>query len=294
MARQYGHEKLDLFAALRLLAVAGGGGYGELVNLLGEAFACSERTAKDALRILKHGDYVELRRDPVDRRRRRYTLSERGQSLLADPNGEPVLRFARKLFTSCPSPDSSRRQRALSEPGAPERALEQAERLLLTPPHPEAFNPISNPRLPCPAAAARGKQPGNGRKPERSQQLPGQPQFDAAAQPLDAPGPAVPDLPTLREAAELLHRAGFAAIVSDLVIVEAQDTLAVIRVLNELEAQSFPAERAAMQLELQAFIEAVKTHVPQEQWSHIEAEYTRILAKRRPNTRRPKWLAENR
>jgi hypothetical protein len=63
MARQYGREKVDLWLALSLIAGAEGQRYGLLVRDLRAGFACSERTAKDAVAILRRGCYLELDRD---------------------------------------------------------------------------------------------------------------------------------------------------------------------------------------------------------------------------------------
>jgi DNA-binding MarR family transcriptional regulator len=132
MARQYGREKVDLWLALGLVAGEEGQRYGVLVRGLCVGFGCSERTAKDAVAILRRGGYLELDRDLADRRRRRYRLNERGRELLVHPNGWLVLRFARRLFTSCPSRRVARWRRALLAAGGPDRQLERVERSLLT------------------------------------------------------------------------------------------------------------------------------------------------------------------
>jgi DNA-binding MarR family transcriptional regulator len=132
MARQYGREKIDLWWALSLIAGEEGQRYGVLVRELRAGFGCSERAAKDALAILRRGCYVELDPDETDRRRRCYRLNDRGRELLACPTGWLVLRFARKLFTSCPSPRVARLRGALAAAGGLDRHLERAERSLLT------------------------------------------------------------------------------------------------------------------------------------------------------------------
>ena len=131
MARQYGHEKLKLDCALELIAGGDGNGYDEIVTLIAERFACSRRAAKDALSILKSAGYVEPKQNRADRRRRSYRVTGRGRRVLGHASGELLLRFARKLLTTCPSRRGLARQRALAESGGLEETLEDAERLLL-------------------------------------------------------------------------------------------------------------------------------------------------------------------
>lgn len=131
VARQYGREKVDLWLALSLLAGVEGQRYGLLVRDLRAGFGCSERAAKDAVAILRRGGYLELSRDAGDRRGRCYCVNDRGRELLRHPNGWLVLRFARKLFTACPSPRVIRWRGALSAAGGLDRHLERAERSLL-------------------------------------------------------------------------------------------------------------------------------------------------------------------
>jgi DNA-binding MarR family transcriptional regulator len=132
MARQYGREKVDLWLALSLIAGVEGQRYGLLVRDLRAGFGCSERAAKDAVAILRRGCYLELSSDEADRRGRCYRVNDRGRELLLHPNGWLVLRFARKLFTACPSPGVARWRRALSAAGGLDRHLERVERSLLT------------------------------------------------------------------------------------------------------------------------------------------------------------------
>lgn len=131
MARQYGREKVDLWLALSLIAGEEGQPYGVLVRDLCAGFGCSERAAKDAVAILRRGCYLEPERDESDQRRRCYRLNDRGRELLAHPNGWLILRFARKLFTSCPSPRVARWRGNLSAGGGLDRHLERVERSLL-------------------------------------------------------------------------------------------------------------------------------------------------------------------
>jgi DNA-binding MarR family transcriptional regulator len=153
MARQYGDEKIDLLEALRLLARAELLRYGEFVACLVTATGCSERAGKDAIRILRRGGYVERSTLVGDRRARCYRVSEHGRALLAHPHGWIVLRFARKLFTSCPSRAGARFQRP-NEKGDLEAELARVERLLLVPLERRGGNDERAPAGACALAAS--------------------------------------------------------------------------------------------------------------------------------------------
>jgi hypothetical protein len=146
VARQYGVQKVDLGEALRLLSELEPLGYGPLVGELCHRFACAERTAKDAISILRRGRWIEPaqpaeasgRVDPGDAQpqlagRPRYRVSERGHFLLQHLNGPRLLRIARKLFTTCPSLKVRRFQRATAAGEGLEQALRRFENSLLTP-----------------------------------------------------------------------------------------------------------------------------------------------------------------
>lgn len=130
MARQYGREKIDLWLTLGLIG-EDRRPWGVLVQELRVGFGCSERAAKDALAILRRGRYLELDRDESDRRRCFCRLSDRGREVLAHPDGWLVLRLARKLFTSCPSPKGAQWRAALSVAGGLDEHLVRAERCFL-------------------------------------------------------------------------------------------------------------------------------------------------------------------
>jgi DNA-binding MarR family transcriptional regulator len=145
MARHYGREKIELRSLLEMIAgsVAGAG---ELVAQIMERFRCSERAAKDALAILKRAKLVEARPGRPDRRTRVYVLTRRGRAVLAHRYGPLLVRFARKLFTSCPSRRGRTRQAALIERGDLEAVFGQAEFLLLySAEESERNHPILNP-----------------------------------------------------------------------------------------------------------------------------------------------------
>jgi len=162
VARQYGVQKVDLAEALALLAELEPLRSTRLVLELRHRFDCSERAAKDAISILRRGDWIEhghrppagagghgsqQEAQPRPADGKRYGVNERGHSLLAHPNGPRLLRIARKLFTTCPSPryagssrrpppgkDSSRRSAASSTTySAPFTARHLAPRSVFVP-----------------------------------------------------------------------------------------------------------------------------------------------------------------
>lgn len=146
MARQYGHQKIDLARALGLLVELEPIGYGWLVLELSHHFDCSARTAKDAISILRRGRWIEpsqpeeatalgQRRDPQPTAagRRGYRVSERGHALLEHPNAPRLLRIARKLFTTCPSPKVRRFQQGIEAREGLDQALRRFENNTLTP-----------------------------------------------------------------------------------------------------------------------------------------------------------------
>jgi hypothetical protein len=139
MARPYGQEKIDLWVALALVASSDQGiGSGALAARLMGLFACTERTAKDAVAILRRARYLEPHTDTRDARRRSYRVSERGRIVLAHPYGWLLLRFARKLFTGCPSRRGSHWQHALTTSGALDSQLQRLEQRLLGTPQSRA------------------------------------------------------------------------------------------------------------------------------------------------------------
>jgi DNA-binding MarR family transcriptional regulator len=145
VARHYGCEKIELRSVLELIAGAHPEA-GELVTQITEVFGCAERAAKDALSILKRGSFVETTSGAPDRRRRHYEITERGWAALDHPNGALLLRFARKLYTTCPSRRGLTNQRWLAAHGELDATFDGAERLLLHFNDPSSpFHPITNP-----------------------------------------------------------------------------------------------------------------------------------------------------
>lgn len=104
MARQYGVQKVDLLQALAFIATNEGIAAIDLIHRLMEGFQSSERTAKDALSVLRRSGCVTQLRHSDDGRRRSYFVTPRGWRCLTSPYGGLLLRFARLLFTTCASP----------------------------------------------------------------------------------------------------------------------------------------------------------------------------------------------
>lgn len=130
MNRRYAREKVDLWLVLALVALRGELRSGEHVALLAQEFDCSERAVKDALAVLRRGGYIDAVRDGRDRRERRLHVTDGGAQLVTASYGWIVLRFARRLFTTCPSGAIGSEQAASSEHERLER-LRRAEALLV-------------------------------------------------------------------------------------------------------------------------------------------------------------------
>ena len=152
MARQYGVQKVRLDEALRVLAALEPVGYSKLVAELANHFRCATRTAQDALSILRKAHFVEttparaerpagrgtrMSSPPlIDASRRFYLVSEQGHYLLNHPGAPRLLRIARKLFTTCPSPKVRRFQQAqINRHGGLDEALAHFEAAYLESPH---------------------------------------------------------------------------------------------------------------------------------------------------------------
>jgi len=143
MARQYGVEKVNLLQLLALIADNEGVQSRDVIRLIMDTFACSKRTAADALSILRQAGCVEAVPDSNDRRRHLYFLTSRGWQRFGDPYGGMLLRFARQLFTTCPSPGVRMKQHRLRENELTlETVFNRAEQSLLN--HRLGVSPIEN------------------------------------------------------------------------------------------------------------------------------------------------------
>jgi hypothetical protein len=252
MARQYGHEKLDLLEALRLLAGTEPLRFGRLVSRLVAASGCSERAGKDALAILRRGHYIEPVPVGGDGRGRAYRVGERGQALLAHPHGWLVLRLARKLFTSCPSRAGARWQGRVRDQGGLEAELERVEQLVLVRP---------------PQAGRRGDRPPGGGKEQGARPgrtggagtLAGTP-----LRPSDRTGAG-----SRRAQAERTMLAGAAAMVVGVVAFRPRDLLAALTLGETIERDPRLAELRQARRERDAFEQAVRALVPEATWRRI-------------------------
>lgn len=253
MARQYGHEKIDLLQALELLARAGPLRFGEFVERLLAATGCSERAAKDANRILRRGGFVEVVPRSGDRRARLYELSERGRALLADPHGWIVLRVARKLFTSCPSRAGARFQRQ-DEKGGREAELARVERFLLV-------------------GAAESDEDDEGPHARATEERRGAPSPAARAWALGA---------SREVEAELTMLAGAAAMLIGLVTLTPSDLLTAMTLQETFAQDARLTELRKAWREREAFLQAVRALVPEATWGAILAEATEASPPRLP------------
>jgi hypothetical protein len=130
-------EVLEPLAGLEPIA------YSEFVTELADEFGRSKRTAGDSLAVLRRACYVEVDGRPAARAtgrlietgRRYYRVSERGHYVLGHPEGPSLLRIARKLFTTVPSPNVRRfRDGLIARDGSAEAALLRFEREMLKDP----------------------------------------------------------------------------------------------------------------------------------------------------------------
>jgi DNA-binding MarR family transcriptional regulator len=153
-------EKVDLFAALRLIAGEPDLSSGAYVAWFREVFSCSTRTAKDALTVLREAGLVEVStNEGGDKRIRRYRSSDSGRRVLESANGEALTRFARRLFSTCVAPVTAARQKRERASGELKLRFERAE-VFLFGPHIDQFAPppIFVSPIPRPVEAAKANQ----------------------------------------------------------------------------------------------------------------------------------------
>jgi hypothetical protein len=132
MARQYGHEKLPLDECLGYLADGRLVSYSSYARYLAAQSGASTRTCKDAIGVLNRAGYVDTFPKAGDARGKLYAISQRGQSVLAHEAGPTVLRYARKLFSTCASKRTLQRRSAHCRGLEPADALQRVETLILT------------------------------------------------------------------------------------------------------------------------------------------------------------------
>jgi hypothetical protein len=144
MARQYGVQKVDLLVVLRLVRRLEPISYTALVGRLTKRFECSDRTAKDSISVLRRGGWLDDDGEVLLRAgdgnnaaaagQQLLRVSARGHYLLNHPRAAQVLRFARRLFTTCPSPKVRRFQEAADRAEGRYARLAAVERWLLAAP----------------------------------------------------------------------------------------------------------------------------------------------------------------
>jgi len=119
--RRKSPSKVDLQAVLRFISAADGIGYAPLIAWIMATFGCRERAAKDNISILVKSRWVEALRNPDDRRRKRYVLTEKACSDMRGHFGEGALKRGRRRYSTCLNRAARRRQR-LRIPAADELA----------------------------------------------------------------------------------------------------------------------------------------------------------------------------
>ena len=154
MSRRVGAEKIDLVAVLAIAAADPDLKSGDYVACVREEFSCGTRAARDAISILKQAGWIDARKDTRDRRTLRYRLSRSGRQVLDSVNGRLLVRLARKLYTTCPSPRQAARQRRDPDGDQRKRQLKRATQALLNP-DPSRRIRLAATMPPAPAAPER-------------------------------------------------------------------------------------------------------------------------------------------
>jgi hypothetical protein len=169
MSRRFGQQQIDLQQALTLLAPKPLPAATYTEQILAN-FGCSHRAAADTIAILKRAHYIQQHTPATgDRRHKTYSLTQDGHHLLTHPNAARLLRHARKLLTTCPSP-RTRRTRQTTLPRHPETEFERRQHILLNQTAPTAPPPATTTPEPTPKtstsqtkhwlAATLGQSPG--------------------------------------------------------------------------------------------------------------------------------------
>jgi hypothetical protein len=133
MWKRAGEEKIDLLAVLAMAAAEPDLNSSDYLACVQEAFSCGTRAARDAISVLKQAGWLNACPDTRDRRTRRYRLSRSGRQVLESVKGRLLVRFARKLYTTCPSPGQAARQRRDPNGAQRKRQLKRAMHTLLNP-----------------------------------------------------------------------------------------------------------------------------------------------------------------
>jgi Winged helix DNA-binding domain len=111
-ARRKTPSKVDLQAVLHYVGERNVVSSDELRRWIVETSDCRERAAKDALSVLVRGGWLTKSRDEHDRRRSRYSLTEKGREDTVGMFGQGALERGRRLHSTCLSSAGRRRQAA--------------------------------------------------------------------------------------------------------------------------------------------------------------------------------------
>src|SRR5215211_2035248 len=129
-ARRNTTSKIELQAVLRFVACYAFVRAGELIRWMVAAFGCGVRAARDNLTVLVRGGWLARSRDQNDRRRVRYTVTEKGRADMQGSFGRGVLKRALKRYSTCLSGTARARQARIAKPDALAEALEAEMRSL--------------------------------------------------------------------------------------------------------------------------------------------------------------------
>jgi DNA-binding PadR family transcriptional regulator len=111
-ARRKTPSKIDLQAVLRHVGEHNVVPSDELRRWMMETFDCKKRAAKDALSVLVRGGWLTKSRAERDRRRSRYSLTEKGREDTVGIFGQGALMRGRRYYSTCLSGAGRRRQAA--------------------------------------------------------------------------------------------------------------------------------------------------------------------------------------
>ena len=129
-ARRNTTSTIELQAVLRFVARYAFVRAGELIRWMVAAFGCGVRAARDNLTVLVRGGWLARSRDQNDRRRVRYTVTEKGRADMQGTFGRGALKRGRKRYSTCLSGTARVHQARFAEPNPLAEALEAEIRSL--------------------------------------------------------------------------------------------------------------------------------------------------------------------
>jgi DNA-binding MarR family transcriptional regulator len=125
-------QQLPLDKCLRSLTDGRRVSYSTYARELAAQSGASTRTCKDAIGVLNRAGYADTFPVAGDARAKLYAISERGQRVLAHRAGPTILRYARKLFSTCASKRTLQQRSGYCRGLEPADALQRVETLILT------------------------------------------------------------------------------------------------------------------------------------------------------------------